>query len=283
MAISIDAIQDNQLKNIFNISKPVIGVLHLLPLPGSPNYQGESIDQLVEYTLTDLDAYINGGIDGLIVENMGDNPFLKPSDIGPETISFMSVIANEVVKRAKKWHLPVGIHCLANYAIGSIAIASASKAQFVRVNQWVNAYIADEGYIEGEAGKALRFRTNINAQSIVIFADVHVKHGSHSIVADRSIAEQARDAIFSGADALISSGFRTGDPPQIATIEEIKSISNTPVIAGSGVAYNNVNQIMSVADGAIIGTFFKQEGILSNPVDTNRVRSLMTIVKQMRN
>ena len=283
MSNNIDTIRDDKLKKIFNIYKPVIGVLHLHPLPGSPNYKGESIEQIVEYTLVDLDAYINGGIDGLIVENMGDNPFLRPDDIGLETISIMSVIAFEVVKQAKSRQLPVGINCLANHAIGAIAIAAASKAQFIRVNQWVNAYIADEGYIEGEAGKVLRFRNNINARSIKIFADVHVKHGSHNIVADRSIEDQARDAIFSNADVLISSGIRTGDPPKITTIEEMKSVSNTQVIAGSGVTDNTVNEILTVADGAIVGTYFKHDGILTNHVDTNRVRSLMTIVKQLRN
>lgn len=270
------------LHNLFGVKKPIIGMLHLPPLPGSPLYGGETIAQIIETTLTDLDAYISGGVNGFIVENHGDIPFLKPEDIGPETISVMSVIAAEVVRLSKPKNLPVGINCLANHAIGALAVAKAAMADFIRVNQWVNAYIANEGFVEGKAGQVLRYRSHIRADEVVVFADVKVKHGSHSIVADRSIAEQVRDALFFIADVLIVTGFRTGDPPSIETLKEMKDISHVPLLAGSGVNFENVEAIIAYADGAIVGTSLKEDGSWHNRVDSQRVKRMMTRVERLR-
>ena len=270
------------LLKLFGVEKPIIGMLHLPPLPGSPHYGGETLAEIIKFTLTDLDAYIRGGVNGFIVENHGDIPFLKPADIGPETIAAMSVIAAEVVRISKPKNLPVGINCLANHAIGALAVAKAAMADFIRVNQWVNAYIANEGFVEGKAGKVLRYRSHIRADEVVVFADVNVKHGSHSIVADRSIAEQIKDALFFDADVLIATGFRTGDPPSIETLRETEEFSHVPLIAGSGVDFENVEGILAYADGAIVGTCFKEDGIWHHRVDSQRVRTMMSKVERLR-
>jgi membrane complex biogenesis BtpA family protein len=270
------------LRRLFGVERPIIGMLHLPPLPGSPHYGGQTMAEIVQYTLSDLDVYIRGGVNGFIVENHGDIPFLKPEDIGPETIAAMSVAAAEVVGVARPGKYPVGINCLANNAFGALAVAKASMAEFVRVNQWVNAYIANEGFVEGKAGKALRYRSHIGADKVAIFADVNVKHGSHSITADRSIAEQVRDALFFDADVLIATGSRTGDATSIETITEIREASNVPVLVGSGVDVKNVEAILEAADGAIVGSSLKEEGIWQNRVDIDRVRTFMEKVKRLR-
>lgn len=271
--------KNDSLKEIFNTTKPIIGMIHLKPLPGSPHYDGQSLDKVIDFALKEVEAYLEGGVDGLIIENAWDLPFLKPEKIGFETVAAMSYITKPIIEKSD---LPVGINILANGVIPSLAVAKATGADFVRVNQWVNAYVANEGFVEGKAGEALRYRSNIKGDDIKIFADVHVKHGSHSIVADRSIEEQTRDAIWFNADVLIATGERTGDETEITEINKIKNNSDLPVITGSGLTADNVEKILSNAHGSIVGSWLKEDGCWWKPVDVNRVKKLMNKVKKVR-
>src|ERR1700710_2001248 len=182
LAISND--RGDAVLKIFQKTKVAIGVLHCPPLPGTPRYDGEAVEALYDRALRDAEAYVEGGIDGLIIENHGDLPFLKPHRIGPETAAAMAVITDRVRRNCE---VPLGINVLANAAIPALAVAKAAGAAFVRVNQWANAYVANEGFIEGPAGAATRYRSWLHARGVKIFADVHVKHGAHAIVADREI------------------------------------------------------------------------------------------------
>src|SRR5262249_4572999 len=147
----------NALKTIFGRTDDVlIGVVHLLPLPGSPDYDGSGVAAIYNRALADAHAYAEAGFDGLIVENHRDIPFAKPEDIGPETAAHMAVVSDRIRREAS---LPIGINVLANAALHALAIASAAGARFVRVNQWANAYVANEGIIEGAAARALRYRS----------------------------------------------------------------------------------------------------------------------------
>jgi membrane complex biogenesis BtpA family protein len=153
----------NAIEGLFGRRKAVIGVIHCLPLPGAPHYEGQPIEELVDYAVNEAKAYAQGGLDGIIVENHGDIPFAKPEDLGPETAAAMAVIA-DAVRRAVG--LPIGINVLANGAIQALAVAKAAGASFVRVNQWANAYVANEGFIEGPAALATRYRARLCAQNI---------------------------------------------------------------------------------------------------------------------
>src|SRR5271170_5203388 len=144
------------------------GFNHCLPLPGAPRWEGAPIETIYERALRDAQSYVRGGVDGLIIENHGDIPFSKPSEIGPETPAAMAVVTDRI---RREFAVPLGINVLANAAIPALAVAKASGAAFVRVNQWANAYVANEGFIEGEAARALRFRSTIGAKDVMIFAD----------------------------------------------------------------------------------------------------------------
>ncbi|MYH05198.1 MAG: BtpA family membrane complex biogenesis protein, partial [Acidimicrobiia bacterium] len=154
--------------------------------------------------------------------------------------------------------------------------------RFVRANQWANAYVANEGIIDGPAGEALRYRSAIGARDVRIFADVHVKFGAHAITADRSISEQARDAEFFDADVLIGSGQRTGSPTEAGEIRAIRAGTSLPVLVGSGLDVDNAAQLLSVADGAIVGSSLKYGGTWWNPVDPSIARRLMKVVSSLR-
>lgn len=271
---------NNRLKDIFKNEKLLLGVVHLNPLPGSPSYKGESLDDIYDLALKDTECYSRGNFHGIIIENHGDIPFSKPEDLGPETVAVMSVITNKL--REKYKHLIFGINVLANGAIPALSVAMASNSSFIRVNQYTNAYIANEGFIEGLAAKITRYRRWISADSISIFADVHVKHGSHAIVADRSIEELAKDSEFFGADVLIATGQRTADSAEIEEVETIKKSTSLPVLIGSGISKDNVKNYYHNCDGFIIASSLKYDGFWKNSVDLERVIAFTKILDLLK-
>lgn len=237
------------------------------------------MDDIVAFAIAEAGRYKDGGVDGLIVENHGDIPFAKPDQLGPETAAAMAVMADAVRRHSG---LPIGVNVLANGAIQALAIAKAAGAAFIRVNQWSNAYVANEGLMDGPAGEAARYRAWLHAKSVRIFADVHVKHGAHAITADRTITELARDNEFFDADVAIATGQRTGDS---ATMEELQTIAAgtaLPVAVGSGVNPDNVGDILSVADAVIVASYLKHDGAWWNPVDPERLRIFMQAIGKIR-
>lgn len=277
--MAVHRAKPNAIEAIFARRRAVIGVIHLHALPGAPEYDGASMDSLVRFALDEAGRYRAGGVDGLIVENHGDIPFAKPDALGPETAACMAVITREVRVASG---LPVGVNVLANAAVAALAVAKASGASFVRVNQWANAYVANEGFMEGKAGAASRYRAWLRARDVKVFADVHVKHGAHAITADRPIAELARDVEFFDADVAIATGQRTGDAASLDELRTIAAGTSLPVTVGSGVNPDNVGDILTVADAVIVASYLKRDGVWWNPVDPERLAVFMQAVARAR-
>lgn len=268
---SITSKSNDTITSLFG-GKALIGVVHCPAFPGSPRYDGRRIDSVYDDCMRDVEAYMEGGMNGLIVENHGDIPFLKPDQIGPETTGFLSVITDRIVRQVS---CPVGVNVLANAPIPAFAVATASGASFIRVNQWANAYVANEGFIEGRAGEALRYRGSLQANHIKVFADSHVKHGSHAIMADRSVEELTRDVAFFEADAVIATGQRTGNAATLDEITSIGSSSSLPLLVGSGVTPDNIATILPHVDGVIVASSLKRDGDWWNEVQVQQVKSLV--------
>jgi uncharacterized protein len=260
------------LEQLFGTPRVVIGVIHSLPLPGGPRYRGQSLEEIYAFAVEEGKRYRDGGVHGLIVENAWDLPFSKPDDLGFETAASMAVMTDRV--RAEVG-LPTGVNVLANGAHCALAAAQAGQGVFVRVNQWTNAYVANEGLMDGAAPGAARYRSSLRAEHVKVFADVHVKHGSHSIVADRTLAEQTEDAEFFDADVLIATGSRTGDQTPLAEIEGIKAASSLPVIIGSGMTEDNAVELLAACEGAIVASSLKENGRWWGRVDTAKVGAFM--------
>ncbi|MBV9288979.1 MAG: BtpA/SgcQ family protein [Hyphomicrobiales bacterium] len=262
--------RSNALTEIFGRpDRILIGVVHLLALPGSPDYGGGGPEAIYERALSDAGLYRAAGFDGLIVENHGDIPFAKPENIGPETAAHMAVAADRI---RQETGLPIGVNVLANAALHALAVASAARARFVRVNQWANAYVANEGLIEGAAAQASRYRRQVGAREVRIFADAHVKHGAHAIVQDRSIAELVRDVEFFNADVVIATGQRTGHVADLDYLKAFRAAASVPTLVGSGATPDNVGDLLSIVDGVIVASALKIDGCWWNPVDCGRAK-----------
>jgi uncharacterized protein len=268
----------NAIVEIFGRPKALIGMIHCPAFPGAPRYRGATREDILSFCLRDAERLIAGGMHGLLVENHGDIPFSKPEDIGPETAAFMAVVADRI---SQEFDVPMGINVLANAPIPAFAVAVASGASFIRVNQWANAYIANEGFIEGRAAEALRYRSKLRAERIRVFADSHVKHGSHAIVADRSVTELTRDLAFFDVDAVIATGQRTGDSTSLDEIETVRDATHLPLLVGSGVAPGNVASILGLVDGVIVASSLKEGGVWWNPVDAARVTAFVEAARPM--
>ncbi|MFN3347166.1 MAG: BtpA/SgcQ family protein [Candidatus Bipolaricaulaceae bacterium] len=254
---------------LFPGPRPLIGVIHLPALPGSPSYAGMAWEALVERALQDLSALEEGGADAVILENFGDRPFSKFAS--KATVAQMAVIARELVRSAK---IPVGVNVLRSDGVAALAIAHAAGASFIRVNVFSGVAFTDQGLIEGCAREVLSLRRSLAAK-VAIFADVHVKHAFHF----GDLWDAARDAARNGADALIVTGKATGDAPNPADVARAKEASGLPVLVGSGITPENVGQYR--ADGFIVGTWLKREGIVENPVDPERVRLLRQALRHL--
>jgi membrane complex biogenesis BtpA family protein len=266
-----------RLSDLFAEPKPIIAAVHLPPLPGSPAYGG-SMDEVVDAALRDAAALRSGGVDGLIVENLGDAPFLK-TDVPPETVAAMSRVVAELTA-TPAGELPFGINVLRNDGRAALAIAEAFGGSFVRVNVLTEAYATDQGLIEGIAADLLRARRLMGAERVVVFADVHVKHGAPLL--QRPIRESAEDMVErGGADVLVVSGPRTGSAADLADVAAVSGLG-ADVVLGSGVSTDSVEEALRVADGAIVATAFRPGGDLSKGVDARLVERFMDPVRAVR-
>jgi uncharacterized protein len=262
--------------NIFKTNKPVIGMLHVPALPGSPQNK-LALPAIVDWVLTEVDAMTEGGVDGLMIENFGDVPFY-PQHVPPHTVAFMTRLAVEVKRRSS---LPFGVNILRNDSNGALAVAAAAGAQFIRVNIYTGARVTDQGLIEGTAHETVRYRKLLGCD-VKILADVDVKHSAP--LAIRKLEEDVADIVSRGcADAIIVTGSATGSATAIQDLQTAKQAAGqAAVIAGSGIDLVNVKSILKVADGLIVGTAFKQDKITTNPVDRDRVRTFMETVRNVR-
>jgi membrane complex biogenesis BtpA family protein len=266
---------------VFSTAKPIIGMVHLPPLPGSPLFDAKGgMKLIIERALEDTKALVEGGIDGVQVENQFDRPFLKPGDIGFETVA---AITATICSIRAEFRIPVGVCVHLNGVGQAIAVAVAGGCQWVRAFELANAYVSNAGVLEAAGPEAMRYRAFLRAEGeVMVFGDFHVKHGSHAITADRSLEDLAEDVQMSMADAAIITGSRTGAPPTPQDVERIKKVIHLPVLIGSGISEANLDQLLPRADGAIVGTAFKSEGRLENRVDAGRVRRFMEKARKLR-
>jgi membrane complex biogenesis BtpA family protein len=263
--------------NILGISKPIIGVIHIGALPGTPNYNGD-VKSIISKANNEAVIYKDSGIDVVIIENMHDVPYLK-RNIGPEITSLMSIIGYEI-KNSFSFHC--GIQILAGANIDAIAAAHSAGLDFIRAEGFVYAHVADEGIMESDAGKLLRYRKMIGAEKVLIFTDIKKKHSSHSITSDTNIIETAHTAELFKSDGIVITGIATGKETDVDEVKKVKENVSIPVLIGSGLTVENIENYFSFADGFIVGSHFKKDGFWKNELDVKRVRKFMNKVKDLR-
>lgn len=276
-----DAPRLKRLEDLFAVPKPVIGMVHLWPLPGAPGFMGNGpgygMTRIVDQALREADSLVSGGVDGLMVENMWDLPFRVGHAVQVESATAQAVAAAEVVKRFPR--IPVGINVIHNGGVVCLAIALAAGAKFIRVCIFTGARVWDTGEFDhGCAAELLRKRKELDAQHIHIFADVDKKHSVAFPGID--LATHITWTEFYGADALIVSGKMTADAPEASDVAEARRVARIPVLIGSGANENNIAALLQHADGVIVGSSLKCDGVMEKPIDPARVRRFMAAVRR---
>lgn len=246
----------------------LIGVIHVGALPGTPAAR-DSIDTLIQHSVAEARLYREAGFTAVVIENMHDRPYLK-GRVGPEITAAMTVIGREIKRETG---LVLGIQVLAGANREALAVAHACGADFVRVEGFVFAHVADEGLFESCAGELLRYRRAIGAGSVLVFADIKKKHGAHAITADVSLSETAVAAEFFLADGVVVTGPATGVEASPDEVRSVAEAVKVPVLVGSGLTAVNLARFAG-AHGFIVGSSIKKGGLWSNPLDRNAVQTL---------
>ncbi len=249
---------------------PLVGMIHLLPLPGAPGFGG-SMEEVTSRAVEEATSLAGAGFDGVLVENYGDTPFF-PTKVPPETVAALAVIVREVVKETT---VPVGVNVLRNDSLAALGVATAAGARFIRVNVHTGSMFTDQGLLHGMAHETMRSKAYLNAD-LSVLADVLVKHATAP--AGVELTSAARDSWLRGkADGLILSGRETGDPVEPEPLRSIKG--NLPagakVWVGSGGNPDNVGTLLREADGLIVGSSLRVGGVAGAPLDLARIGAFM--------
>ncbi|MEM3658399.1 MAG: BtpA/SgcQ family protein [Candidatus Hadarchaeum sp.] len=249
---------------LFGDKKPIVGMVHLLPLPGSPRFNGD-LDKIYSQALWEARVLQDAGVDAIIVENFNDVPY-RISD--PELVDFalMAAITREVKNMVR---IPVGVNVQFNAWRSELAIACACGADFIRVEVFVDTVITAQGIVLPCSSEIMRYRRSLDSK-VQIWADVQTKHSASLI--PKALTQSAIEAQEAGADAIIVTGEATGKATPLESIIEVKKVVTVPVLAGSGTNLENVAQVLKHADGVIVGSFLKEDGMVTNPVSPERAR-----------
>ncbi|NWF29766.1 BtpA/SgcQ family protein [Streptomyces sp. PKU-EA00015] len=253
--------------------KAVIACVHLPPTPGSPGYDGK-IDHIYDSALRDAEVFLRHGVDALIVENFRDAPF-HPDTVPVETTATVAGVTREVVRMST---VPTGVAVLRNDASAALAVATATGADFIRVNVHVGAVLSEQGLLTGRSHETLRLRRALGSD-VAIFADARVKHSQPFVYQD--LATEVRD-LSQRADGIIVSGELTGLETSPQDLLTARRATAGPLLVGSGVTPGNLACVYEHADGFIVGSYFKVDGVPGNPVDESRVADLMERVRALR-
>jgi len=262
-------------RDLFTSPKPLIACIHLMPLPGSPCYAG-SMREVYDTALAEAAIFARYAVDGLMVENFRDVPFY-PHALPAESIAALTAVTREIVRVAQ---VPVGVNALRNDAQAAMAIATATEADFIRVNVHMGTVVSDQGLLAGASHATLRLRAALRSR-VLIFADAGVKHATP--LADRGLATETRDLTERGlADAIIVSGDYTGAPTSPEDIAIVRQHTTLPILVGYGATPDNLPHLYTQVDGLIVGSYFKEEGKAENLVEEARVKKFADVLRCLR-
>ncbi len=257
--------------------KFLAAMIAVLPLPGSPLYDGGD-QKVIDQALADLEVYKEAGVDSILLENDHDLPYIQPP-LDEKGVTLMTKIAKEVRGR---FNGPIGIQMLEAANITSLEIAAKADLDYIRVEAFVFAHVGGSGIINGSAGKILRRRKELEAEHIKVFADVKKKHGSHSLTIDLDIKDEIMQAEFFLADGVIVTGQFTGINPDKNDLIKAKSATKLPVLIGSGMTTENIEDYLPLADGFVVGSYFRKNGKFLEKLEPERLNKFMKVFVSAR-
>jgi membrane complex biogenesis BtpA family protein len=258
--------------------KALIGMVHVGALPGTPRHS-IAVPEIAARAAAEARILAERGFDALIVENMHDRPYVHGRQ-GPEIVAAMARIVHEVAAAVP---IPLGVQILSGGEREALAVALAAGAAFIRCENFVYSHVADEGLLaEAAAGPLLRYRRSIGAEHVRVMCDIKKKHASHALTGDLTIEDCAHAAEFCGADGVIVTGGFTGRPADPEEVRRVRGAVSLPVWIGSGADPSQLGTLLSHADAVIVGSWIKEGGRWSNPVDARRCDTIVAEAARVR-
>ena len=264
------------LKDLFHTDKPIIAMCHLKAMPGDPGYDAQGgMEAVVDSARENLLALQAGGVDAVMFSNKASLPYLTKV----ETIT-TACMARVITELRPEIRVPFGVNVLWDPA-ASIDLAVATGGQFVR-EIFTGVYASDYGMWNTNCGEVIRHQHAVHGQHVKLLFNIVPESAVY--MAERHIVDIAKSTVFvSKPDALCVSGITAGAEASIDTLRQVKAaVPETVVLANTGVRLSNVDEMLAVADGAIVGTTFKRDGYIWNDVDTDRVKAFMDKVHTLR-
>lgn len=259
------------------LSKTCIAMIHVPALPGAPLHKLSTKD-IIAKCVEEARVLYDVGFDGLMLENMHDVPYMK-SKASAEIVAMMTAVAIAVKKEVS---IPVGIQILAGANKEALAVAKAADLDFIRAEGFVFGHLGDEGYHDSCAGELLRYRKQIDARHVSVFADIKKKHSSHAITEDVHILETAKAAEFFLADGLVITGNSTGQEVSMFDLKSLHNKLNIPILLGSGITPDNLPQLWDYAEGFIIGSYLKKDGNWKNELNKTRLQRIIATIRNLK-
>jgi len=260
----------SDFKTLIAHKPALIGMVHLPALPGSPKYRGD-FEAIIRFAEKEAKTLYQAGFAGIMIENLGDVPYF-PEHVPNETIAALAIIADRVKRNNK---LPVGVNVLRNDAHAALAIAVAAQLAFVRVNILTGAAVTDQGLIQGRAHSLLRERQRLHGEHVAVLADIRVKHAEPLV--QRDLAQEVEE-FFERAlcSAIIVTGTGSGKEVDCDFLMQVRAAAQgRPVLIGSGLRVENAAELLALADGAIVGSSIKEDGLIQNPIARRRAEELV--------
>ena len=261
---------------LFGAGKPVIAMVHLGALPGTPLHdEDKGVEGIISDARADLRALQAAGFDAVMFGNENDRPYELEVDA-----AVTATMAYVIGRLRDGISVPFGVNVLWDPR-ASLALAAATGARFVR-EIFTGTYASDMGLWAPAAGAASRYGRSVGAGDVVKLYNVSAEF-AHSLDA-RSLPDRARSAVVSSVpDAVLVSGPITGEAAAMSDLEAVKRVlPTTPVLANTGVRHETVADVLSIADGVIVGSALKVDGDTWAPVDPERARDFMERVRATR-
>jgi len=276
MALDFYADTSNWLEELFKVKKPIIAMCHLQPLPGDPYFDEEGgIQKVVDCARKDVKVLQEGGVDGIMFSNEYSLPYLTKME--PITLAAMAYVIGQVKDELT---IPYGVNCLWD-PISSLDVAKAVDGKFIR-EIISGVYASDFGIWDTDPGKTARHRHRIGADNVKMLYNIVPEAAKY--LAERDIAQIAKTTEFNcRPDAICVSGLTAGSETDTQVLTQVKNaVKKTPIFCNTGCNKDNIVRQLSASDGAVCATTFKVDGKFENPVDLNRVKEFMDVVKEFR-
>lgn len=264
------------IEQLFGTEKPIIAMCHLQPMPGDPRYDRDGgMQKVVDAAFEEFSALQEGGVDSVMFSNEFSMPYLKK--VNPETTAAMARVIGELRREIR---IPFGVNVLWD-PFASLDLAAATGARFLR-EIMSGVYASDFGLWDTNTGEIARHRERLGISDCKLLFNIVPEAAKYLV--DRKVEDIAKTTVFNNApDVICVSGMTAGSGTDMGVLGRVKAaIPETPVFANTGCKVSTIEEIFKIADGAVVGTTFKKDGLFENKADRRRVAEFMDKVRSIR-